>query len=162
MWRVVGGAVLVVGIGLAVGACGARSGQSAPVGAAPAATTAPVTTAPATTVATQPVYVEFEPTPAAQQPAELDIYNHTELTGITWSSWGGGTARGAGTLSDNTCIPDCASGSDTRFQATITLTNVQPVNGTQQYTRYTVTFPGQQQYPDLAKALTDQPTNPSH
>jgi hypothetical protein len=154
MMRVVGGAVLVVGIGLAVGACGARS---TPVGAPPASTVATTTTA-----ATQPVYVEFDPTPAAQKPAELDIYNHTELTGINWSSWGEGTAQGTGVLADNTCTPDCAAGHDNKFDATVKLTDIQQVNGKQEYTRYTVTFPEQGKYPDLAKALTDQPTNPAH
>ena len=154
MRRVVGGAVLVLGIGLAVGACGART---SPVGAPPATTVATTTTA-----AAQPVYVEFDPMPAAQKPAELDIYNHTELTGITWSAWGGGTAQGSGVLADNTCDPDCAAGHDTTFDATIKLTDIRQVNGRQEYTRYTVTFPGQAKYPDLARALTDQPTNPAH
>ena len=152
MKRVVGGAVLVVGVGLAVGACGART---SPVGAPPATTVA------TTTAAAQPVYVEFDPAPAAQRPAELDIYNHTELTGITWLAWGGDTARGTGVLADNTCDPDCAAGHDTTFDATITLTDIQQVNGKREYTRYTVTFPEQARYPDLARALTDQPTNPA-
>lgn len=151
MRRVVGGAVLVVGAGLVVGACGARS---TPVGAPPTVAT--------TTAAAQQVYVEFDPAPPAQRPTELDIYNHTELTGINWSSWGGGTAQGTGVLADNTCDPDCAAGHDTKFNATIKLTDVRQVNGKQEYTRYTVTFPEQGKYPDLAKALADQPTNPAH
>jgi hypothetical protein len=158
MRRVVGEVVLVVGIGLAVGACGAKTGEAGQAGQAGQ----PSQLATTTTAAAAPVYVEFAPTPAAQKPVELDIYNHTELTGITWSSWGDGTAQGTGTLADNTCTPDCAAGNDNKFQATIKLTGIQPVNGKQEYTRYTVTFPGQDKYPDLAKALTDQPTNPSH
>ena len=65
-------------------------------------------------------------------------------------------------LHNNNCIPDCASGHDDTYAAKITLSDIQPVNGKHQYTRYTVTFQGQNKLPELAAAVTDQPTDPSH
>ena len=159
----VGGVLVAAGLGLALAACGPVAGQAHPsTGARPSATTPPTTVPPPAGNASEPVFVEMDPAPAAQRPAEFDIYNHTNLTGLTWSGWGGPTARGAGTLNNDDCDPDCADGHPQTFPATIVLRDIQTVNGQREYTRFTVTFTGQQQDPDLAKALTDQPTNPSH
>ncbi|HJP79651.1 MAG TPA: hypothetical protein VJ914_35595 [Pseudonocardiaceae bacterium] len=154
----VGGRLLVLaGAGVALAGCG---GAGVPVSASATSTTAGATLNSAATA--RPIYVEMDPTPPAQRPAEFDIYNHTELTGLSWSSWGGMTARGSGVLDDVDCTPDCASGHDDKFPATIVLSDVREVNGQLEYTRFTVTFQGQDKHPDLAKALNDQPTNPRH
>jgi hypothetical protein len=153
-----GGLLVLAGVGVALAAC-SGTGVSASAPAASSTTTGVTLNSAATA---QPIYVEMDPTPPAQRPAEFDIYNHTGLTGLNWSSWGGMTARGSGVLDDVDCTPDCASGHDDKFPATIVLSDVRKVNGQLEYTRFSVTFQGQNKYPDLAKALTDQPTNPRH
>jgi hypothetical protein len=130
-----------------------------------ATTAAPSTTSEATSAtesASTPVYVQtFDPNATVQNPKELDFYENTEMDGITWSSWGGDTAQGNGVLSDNDCTPDCASGHPDTYSAHIVLSDIQTVNGTREYTHYTVTFDGQAQHPELAQALTDQQIKPS-
>jgi hypothetical protein len=156
MIRKVGELLVVAGVGVSLAACGATpSPANAPASQLPASH-------PTVSAAAESVYVEMDPTPPESKPAEFDIYDHTDLTGINWSSWGGPTAQGAGVLEDDDCTPDCASGHDDTFPAKIVLTDVRTVNGNSEYTRYTVTFQGQDRLPDLAKALTDQPTNPRH
>lgn len=162
MFRRIGGSLVVLGIGVTLAACGSTASPAHDTGSGTASLVARNAGPANPNTLAEPVYVEFDPTPAAQKPAELDIYNHTELTGITWSSWGGAKAQGSGVLHNNDCTPDCASGHDDTYAAKITLTDVQPVNAKHEYTRYTVTFQGQDKLPELASALTDQPTDPSH
>lgn len=106
-----------------------------------------------------PVYVEENtPTPPVQKPSEYDFYEYTEMNGIHWTGWGSSTATGTGTLEDNNCSPNCATGYYNKFQATVVLSDIQTVNGRPEYTKYTVTFQGQAQWPDLARSLTNQHT----
>jgi hypothetical protein len=78
------------------------------------------------------------------------------MTNITWASWGGAQAYGYGQLTLNDCNPDCAGGTHHTYRAGINLTNVQNVNGKQEYTTYTINGPGVP--PDAATGLTNQPT----
>jgi hypothetical protein len=45
------------------------------------------------------------------------------VTSISWSSWTATQASGTGTWIDEGCVPDCATGSQTPYQATIELSN---------------------------------------
>ena len=94
----VGGSLVLLGLGVTLAACGAAPSpaQSQPANGATVNSTASNTAAgnstagsntannapiKATVSSAGPVYVEFAPVPAAEKPAELDIYNHTELIG---------------------------------------------------------------------------------
>ena len=142
---------------------GVATGQTAPA----ATTTAVPTTARTTPAASGtgggngsgtagPVYVELPFTSKSGKPNTLGFYEHTELDGISWSGWGGSTASGTGTLTDDDCTPDCATGHQDTYSAHVVLSDIRTVNGTREYTRYTVTFTGQAQHPELARSLTDQ------
>lgn len=171
--RTVRGSLAVLGIAASLTAC---SLGPAPISAPQTATTASPTvsdttgmstpttdTSTATARATRSaVYVEqMDSNGPEQKPNEFNFYEHTGMDEIVWSSWGGQTAEGDGDLSDDDCNPDCADGHTEKYQGHIVLSDIQTVNGNREYTRYKVTFDGQDQHPDLAKELTDQPTKPS-
>jgi hypothetical protein len=153
--RTVGGALATLGIGAMLAACGSGPNAIGDGNSAPAKLPA----ASAAITSSGPVYVEtqFSPNPL-QRPAQYIMYEHTEVDGITWSSWGGQTAQGNGDLSNDDCNPDCGTGHMDNYPAHIVFSDIQTVNGKQEYTRYTVTFAGQDQHPALAQALTNQPT----
>ena len=48
---------------------------------------------------------------------------NTTVVSIIWSSWTSTSASGTGTFNKDTCVPDCASGSYTKSQASISLTS---------------------------------------
>jgi hypothetical protein len=184
--RTVGGSLAVLGTAVVLAACSigpvpVSAPINAPISAPQAATTAPPTTSdtgrtstPTTvtsvrTVLAAPnssgsavIYVEqMDSNGPETKPNEFNFYEHTSMDGIVWSSWGGPSAQGDGELSDDDCNPDCADGHDDKYDAHIVLSDIQTVNGQQEYTRYTVTFNGQDQNPELADELTNQPTKPS-
>ncbi len=45
-------------------------------------------------------------------------------TAMTWSSWNASSASGHGTLRQNDCTPNCASGKFINYAATVTLSKV--------------------------------------
>ena len=144
---------------------GVAAGQTAPAATTTAPAPAPNTarTSPAASgngggTAAGPVYVELSFTPKSDQPKTLGFYEHTELDGVSWSNWGGATASGTGTLTDDDCTPDCATGHQDTYSAHVVLSDIKMVNGAREYTRYTVTFTGQAQHLQLARSLTDQQT----
>jgi hypothetical protein len=47
---------------------------------------------------------------------------NSALTGLRWSSFGGTSATGKGTLVVNTCEPNCAAGNGRRFAVAVTAT----------------------------------------
>jgi hypothetical protein len=49
---------------------------------------------------------------------------NARLTRVQWSSWGATRATGAGTLSQNSCTPNCASGHFINYAVTISLGKV--------------------------------------
>jgi hypothetical protein len=61
------------------------------------------------------------------------------VTGIHWSSWGGRTATGAGTVGRDDCTPNCAEGRTSYVPARITLS--QP-NAQGQWTMVSETVQG--------------------
>ena len=61
---------------------------------------------------------------------------------ITWSSWGGSQAAGAGTLELNNCTPNCAQGTYTGYPATVTLDGLKPYGtGLEAYSTIVVQSP---------------------
>lgn len=57
------------------------------------------------------------------------------MIGIVWTSWSATSARGNGTLRENTCTPTCAQGTFRNHPATITLDSPTPFDGTQLFTQ---------------------------
>jgi hypothetical protein len=57
----------------------------------------------------------------------LSVDGGNIISGISWTSWEPEQAVGHGTWTAQNCVPDCASGSETPYPATITLSN--PANG---------------------------------
>ena len=147
--------VALAATGLALTACGSTATTGAALGG-PATTTTMTTTmtttAPTTTTttthtaaaATNNVYVEtIDSTGPQQKPTSLTLDNHDDIDGLTWSSWGSQTATGHGTVHIDDCTPDCASGHNQDIRATITLTTIKTINNHQEYTTFSLTWPGQ-------------------
>ena len=64
------------------------------------------------------------------------------VEGITWSDWGSPTATGTGTMEVDNCDPNCASGTDTGYPATVTLSRLTPyLTGTEGYTTIVFSAP---------------------
>lgn len=51
------------------------------------------------------------------------------LHNLKWSSWGARNAMGKGTLTYNTCVPNCASGHNVSFSVKVTLSKVKSCRG---------------------------------
>ena len=68
---------------------------------------------------------------------------NTVLKGLSWSSFGGSTARAKGTFVMNTCEPNCAAGTDVSFKVKIKATNPRTCKrGVRVYNRVTLQFIG--------------------
>lgn len=61
------------------------------------------------------------------------------LARISWSRFGGATARGTGVLSVNGCDPNCAEGSYHRTRVRIVATRVRTIAGKPSYSRLSLT-----------------------
>lgn len=99
--------------------------------------------APAASAGSNPVVIgclgkgQVKPKQIVMACADFNLY----VGKITWSSWGGSTATGKGTLVWNTCVPtDCASGTFLQYPAKITLNKVKSEGGQQVFTGMTLTF----------------------
>ena len=67
---------------------------------------------------------------------------NTYVYKITWKSWGPNGARGTGTLSWNTCLPQtCADGIVEEYKVNIRLGRVASGPGVDAFSRMTLTFP---------------------
>jgi hypothetical protein len=65
------------------------------------------------------------------------------LKALTWSGWGTATAQGAGLLEVDNCVPSCAQGTFTGYQATVTLSGLTPYgDGDEAYADMTIIAPG--------------------
>ncbi len=86
------------------------------------------------------------------KPSTIDFSNDSTniITNLTWSSWTTTGASGQGTWEDLSCNPDCATGPETPYPASITLSD--PVDG--HFTQLTETTTG----PD---GFTNQDTYPN-
>ena len=73
------------------------------------------------------------PTFAGTEPSEIDFSGDggNVVTDITWSSWTGTEAVGEGTSDPQSCVPNCAQGTDTPVPTTITLLDPQAGHFTQ-------------------------------
>ena len=58
---------------------------------------------------------------ASVRPAQLQFASDGKLARLHWTSWGGSVARARGTATVHVCSPDCASGFNRSFPASITL-----------------------------------------
>jgi hypothetical protein len=68
---------------------------------------------------------------------------NTALTGLKWSSFGGSTAKGKGTLATDTCEPNCAEGKTVRYAVTVKATNPRTCKkGLRVYNKLTLQFTG--------------------
>jgi hypothetical protein len=68
---------------------------------------------------------------------------NTVLKGLSWSSFGGSTARAKGTFVMNTCEPNCAQGRDVSFKVNVKATNPRTCKrGTRVYNKVTLQFIG--------------------
>jgi serine/threonine protein kinase len=62
---------------------------------------------------------------------------------LAWSGWGTATALGSGLLEIDNCIPNCAQGTFTGYQATVTLWGLAHYgSGAEAYADMTITAPG--------------------
>lgn len=120
-------------------------------GASTTATSTTVTTTPSTplsTIGALPLLVAASPngqqTWTGREPTTMDFSGDAGniVTGITWSSWTSSQAVGNGTWTYQSCVPDCASGSQTPYPAMIVLSD--PANGV--FTSMTETTTGPQAF----------------
>ena len=132
--------------------------SSAPASSAPATSAAPSPSAttqspPATVplsqfqVCTFPADTCNSGNPTAMQTEPVQIVTTGDGSGflkdLTWSGWGTATAQGTGLLEVDNCNPNCAQGTFTGYQATVTLSGLTPYgNGDEAYADMTVTAPG--------------------
>jgi hypothetical protein len=85
--------------------------------------------------------------PTAMQTEPTEIVTTGDGSGflkaLTWSGWSTATAQGTGLLEVDNCNPNCAQGTFTGYQATVTLSDLTPYgNGDEAYADMTVTAPG--------------------
>jgi hypothetical protein len=64
------------------------------------------------------------------------------VSDITWKSWTDDLASGSGTLEQNDCIPDCATGHFHSYPVLLALWGNQPYGSGQRYTEITEILPG--------------------
>ena len=68
---------------------------------------------------------------------------NTVLKGLSWSSFGGSTARASGTFEMNTCEPNCAQGKDVSYPVTVKATSPRKCKGGMRvYNMITLQFTG--------------------
>jgi hypothetical protein len=83
---------------------------------------------------------------SASRPKQLTLTcgdGNTVLKGLTWSSFGGTTAQAKGTFTTNTCKPNCASGKDVSYPASVTASSPKTCKGgVRVYNKLTLKFTG--------------------
>jgi hypothetical protein len=87
---------------------------------------------------------------AASRPKLLTLTcgdGNTVLKGLTWSSFGGGTAAGKGTFVTNTCEPNCSEGKNVSYPATVKATGSKKCKGATVYAKLTLTYTGAKKPP---------------
>jgi hypothetical protein len=68
---------------------------------------------------------------------------NTVLKGLTWSSYGGASARAKGTFVINLCEPNCAAGKAASFPVTVTASSPRNCKGgLRVYNKLSLQFPG--------------------
>jgi hypothetical protein len=61
---------------------------------------------------------------------------------LSWSSWGPGTARATGFISENDCNGGCANGTFHNYSALFALNSLEHVGTLNRFVRLTVTYTG--------------------
>jgi hypothetical protein len=82
---------------------------------------------------------------AASKPKQLTLTcgdGNTYLKGLNWSSFGGPAAQGKGTFVTNTCTPNCASGKNVSYPASVTAGGSRKCKAGNVYGKLTLTFTG--------------------
>jgi hypothetical protein len=80
-----------------------------------------------------------------QRPAALTVAcadANYRLAALTWSSWGGATARAAGRVVANDCSPYCAAGKFHSYRATAEVSRPRSCLRGRRYTVLTIRYPG--------------------
>jgi len=68
---------------------------------------------------------------------------NTVLKGLSWSTFGGSSARAKGTFVMNTCEPNCAAGKDVSYPVTVKATGPRTCKkGVRVYNKLTLRFTG--------------------
>ena len=67
---------------------------------------------------------------------------NTYLKGLSWSSFGGSTAKAKGTFVIDLCEPNCAEGKNASYPASVTATSSKKCKGGSVYKKLTLTFTG--------------------
>ena len=67
---------------------------------------------------------------------------NTNVTGITWKSYGAKTASGSAVVNYNDCIPSCVAGKFKKIPVTVTLTRPKTCGKNEQFTVVTLVTGG--------------------
>jgi hypothetical protein len=84
-------------------------------------------------------------TKTASKPTTLTLTcgdANTYLKGLSWSSFGGSTAKAKGTFVIDLCKPNCAAGKNASYPVSVTATNSKKCKGTSVYSKLALTFTG--------------------
>jgi hypothetical protein len=69
------------------------------------------------------------------------------LTGLHWTTWSSRLASGYGTVVENLCVPNCASGKLGHYPADVVLWGSRAIKGGQHYAELTVIYTGKERPP---------------
>lgn len=108
--------------------------------AAVLATVVALVGASASGAASRPTYLPSMCTDQVIRPVQVVPCAQTtrKLIGLRWSNWGRARATARGSLTTNTCVPDCPSGASRIDPVRVTADRVRRCrNGRRQYTRLT-------------------------
>jgi len=100
----------------------------------PSGSTITTAVSPATLAASPPTVVSCRPGSAPQvRPTTIEIgcLGGIAISNVTWSSWGSSTGSGSGTLTVNSCRPNCAAGVVSSSAAFVVISD--PVRGVFQH-----------------------------
>jgi hypothetical protein len=93
---------------------------------------------------------------ASSRPKQVTLTcgdGNTALSGLRWSSFGGGSATAAGTFEMNTCTPNCAEGKVVRYPVSVKAYNTRSCKrGLKVYNKLTLKFTARR--PSSAGSLT--------
>ena len=76
---------------------------------------------------------------------------------LHYSRYGGRTAKASGTLVENRCVPNCASGKFVSYPGSIKLSDVRTCQGSLYYERIAWTFTGTSPNPSRRGSVTIKP-----
>ena len=129
------------------------STSTAPISATSTTSTAPGATSPSSTVSTPglPGVIAdcTAPGPQGQQsqvePTSITVAcadNGIGVQNATWTSWTSSGATGVGKVWENSCTPDCVTGTVGTYPASIALSGVEPTSVGDLFSQMSVTYQG--------------------